>query len=232
MPCFRSTCAISAQKKARTCGWLLFSHKVSREELTSLRNCMCHTLICFTCLCACLHPHPAAAYLPHYPQCIYTRVLCCQFVLSGLTSVVSRRPAVSSSVSLVLIILTALSLPAVLYLPDSDPFKNLCLSWRRACLLFCTLLTLPWIMDLCLPLTCILPPPAWANKHLWLAVCSWALSWVLIWWDSGLRSQNRVKRHFNVIDLAGGILWTRHRLECGFKQSAFRIRPTRCITWK
>ena len=40
---------------------------------------------------------------------------------------------------------------------------------------------------------------------------------------------NRVKRHFNIIDLAGGNLWNRHRLERAFNQSAFRIRPTRCI---
>uniref|UniRef100_A0A8C7PXT3 Beta-galactosidase n=1 Tax=Oncorhynchus mykiss TaxID=8022 RepID=A0A8C7PXT3_ONCMY len=38
---------------------------------------------------------------------------------------------------------------------------------------------------------------------------------------------NRVNRHFNIIDLAGGNLSNRHRLECGFNQSAFRIRPTR-----
>jgi hypothetical protein len=36
---------------------------------------------------------------------------------------------------------------------------------------------------------------------------------------------NSVNRHFNLIDLAGG----RHRLECIFNQSAFRIRPTHCI---
>ena len=41
---------------------------------------------------------------------------------------------------------------------------------------------------------------------------------------------NRVNRHFNIIDLAGGNLWNRLRLVCGFNQSAFRIRPTRCIT--
>ena len=40
---------------------------------------------------------------------------------------------------------------------------------------------------------------------------------------------NRVNRHFNVIDLAGGNLWNRHRLECDFNHSAFRIRPNRCI---
>jgi hypothetical protein len=40
---------------------------------------------------------------------------------------------------------------------------------------------------------------------------------------------NRVNRHFNVIDLAGGNLWNRHLLEWGFNQSAFRIRPTHCI---
>ena len=35
----------------------------------------CHTLICFNCLCACLHP-PGVAHLPHYPLCIFTCVLC------------------------------------------------------------------------------------------------------------------------------------------------------------
>ena len=40
---------------------------------------------------------------------------------------------------------------------------------------------------------------------------------------------NRVNRHFNVIDLAGGNLWIRHRLECGFNPSAFWIRPIRYI---
>ena len=46
---------------------------------------------------------------------------------------------------------------------------------------------------------------------------------------------NRVKRNFNIIDLAGGHLWNRHRLECGLNQSAFTIRPNSCIvciiTW-
>jgi hypothetical protein len=42
-------------------------------------------------------------------------------------------------------------------------------------------------------------------------------------------SWNRVNRHFNGIDLAGGNLWNRNRLECGFNQSAFRIRSTHCI---
>ena len=36
-------------------------------------------------------------------------------------------------------------------------------------------------------------------------------------------------RHFNVEDLAGGNLWCRHRLECCFNQSAFRIWSARCI---
>ena len=40
---------------------------------------------------------------------------------------------------------------------------------------------------------------------------------------------NRVKRHFNVIALAGGKLWNRHRLECSSNQSASRIRPTHCV---
>jgi hypothetical protein len=40
---------------------------------------------------------------------------------------------------------------------------------------------------------------------------------------------NRVNRHFNIIDLAGGNLLNRHWVECGFNQSAFRIRPTRGI---
>ena len=40
---------------------------------------------------------------------------------------------------------------------------------------------------------------------------------------------NRVNRHFNVIDFTGVNLWNRHRLECSFNQSAFRIRPSRCI---
>jgi hypothetical protein len=47
--------------------------------------------------------------------------------------------------------------------------------------------------------------------------------------DSTVR-WNRVNRHFNFIDLATGNLWNGHRLECGFNQSAFRIRPTCCIT--
>lgn len=41
-------------------------------------------------------------------------------------------------------------------------------------------------------------------------------------------TQNRVNRHFNFIALAGGNLWNRHRLECGFNQSASRTRPTHC----
>ena len=44
----------------------------------------CHTQICFTCLCACLHPPPGVAHLPHHRQCIYTCVLCGQFVLLSL----------------------------------------------------------------------------------------------------------------------------------------------------
>ena len=42
------------------------------------------------------------------------------------------------------------------------------------------------------------------------------------------QSDGTVNRHLNVIDLADGNLWNRHRLECGFNQSAFRIRPTCC----
>ena len=41
---------------------------------------------------------------------------------------------------------------------------------------------------------------------------------------------DRVNRHFKVIDLAGGNMWNRHQLECDFNQSAFRIRPTCCIS--
>jgi hypothetical protein len=37
------------------------------------------------------------------------------------------------------------------------------------------------------------------------------------------QSDGRVNRHFKVIDLASGNLWNRHRLECGFNQSAFSI---------
>ena len=48
--------------------------------------------------------------------------------------------------------------------------------------------------------------------------------------DSTVR-WNRVIKHFHVIDLAGGNLWNRHCLECGFNQSASRIRPTCCINW-
>ena len=44
-----------------------------------------------------------------------------------------------------------------------------------------------------------------------------------------MRQWNRMNRYFNVIDLAGGNMWNRHCLECGFSQSAFRIRPTHCI---
>ena len=40
---------------------------------------------------------------------------------------------------------------------------------------------------------------------------------------------NRVNRHFKIVDLAGGKLW--NQLECGFNQSAFRFRPTRCIIY-
>jgi hypothetical protein len=62
-----------------------------------------HTLICFTCLCACLHPPPGVAHLPHYLQCIYTCVLC-----------------LSVASSSVLTILPVLTLPTVLYLIDTD----------------------------------------------------------------------------------------------------------------
>ena len=40
---------------------------------------------------------------------------------------------------------------------------------------------------------------------------------------------NRVNRHFNVIALAGGNLWNKPWLECGFNQSTSRIRRTRCV---
>ena len=50
-----------------------------------------------------------------------------RLILSGLTSMFSRLPAFSSAVSPVLPALTP-SLPAVLYLHDSDQFTNLCLS--------------------------------------------------------------------------------------------------------
>ena len=97
----------------------------------------CHTLIFFTCLCGCLHPPPGVAHLPHYPQCIYTCFLCLS--VASLSCLVRSYQHVfpspcflkfSSLVSPVLTILLALtpSLPAVLYLPDSDLFTNLCLS--------------------------------------------------------------------------------------------------------
>ena len=50
----------------------------------------CYTLICFTCPCDCLHPHPGVAHLPHYPLCIYTRVLCLSIASS---SCLSSQPA-------------------------------------------------------------------------------------------------------------------------------------------
>jgi hypothetical protein len=69
----------------------------------------CHTLICFTCLCACSHPHPGVAHLPHYPQCIYTCVLwlsvASSFCLSSLPAVFHLLVSVSSSCFLVLTIL-------------------------------------------------------------------------------------------------------------------------------
>ena len=51
-----------------------------------------HTLICFTCLCDCLHPPSTVTHFPYYPLCIYTCVLClsvassscCQFVFPAL----------------------------------------------------------------------------------------------------------------------------------------------------
>jgi hypothetical protein len=58
---------------------------------------------------------------------------------------------------------------------------------------------------------------------------SWSYGhWTFLTLDCAVRWK-RVNRHFNTIDLAGGNLWNRHWLECGFNQSAFRIRPTRCI---
>jgi hypothetical protein len=44
------------------------------------------------------------------------------------------------------------------------------------------------------------------------------------------RSKNTlVNRYFSFIELVGGKLWNRLRLDCDFNQSAFMIRPTRCI---
>ena len=41
---------------------------------------------------------------------------------------------------------------------------------------------------------------------------------------------NRVNRHFNVLDLAGGNLWNRHRLEC-FNQSVLAYLSTECLCY-
>ena len=61
------------------------------------------------------------------------------------------------------------------------------------------------------------------------AFCSGNLVYKLSGWadetvDCTVR-WNRVNRHFNIIDLAGGKLWNRQQLAWGFNLSAFTIRP-------
>ena len=110
---------------------------------------VCHTLIRFTCLCACFHPPPGVAHLPIIP-CVFIPVfpvclLPVRFVLSGLTSVLSCLP-----VSLVLF-------------PSFSRFWPFCLPWPRACLPSCTCLTLIWsrTSDRPRPVLC---PPCVINK--------------------------------------------------------------------
>ena len=121
--------------------------------------CCCYHLLLPFHLSLCLSPTPpGVGHLPHYPQCIYTCVRCLSVASSSCLIRSYQRVFPSPCVlkfcflvSPVLTILPALtpSLPAVLYLSDSDPFTKLCLS--------CTWLTLPWIADLWLPLIYILP---------------------------------------------------------------------------
>ena len=57
------------------CGKLLRTYP---ERLTAVITAKCHTLICFTCLCACLHPPPGVSHLPSLsPVYLY---LCSLFV--------------------------------------------------------------------------------------------------------------------------------------------------------
>ena len=53
---------------------------------------VCHALICFTCLCDCLHPPPGVAHLPHYPLSTYT---CVFYLAVEIHFVCSNVPAVS-----------------------------------------------------------------------------------------------------------------------------------------
>jgi hypothetical protein len=67
----------------------------------------CHTLICFTCLWACLHPLPGVAHLPHCPLCIYICVLCLSVAsLSSLSShpVFLYQRLLSSSLSFLILL--------------------------------------------------------------------------------------------------------------------------------
>jgi hypothetical protein len=109
-----------------------------------------HTLICFTCLCACLHPPPGVAHLILSPVYLYlcSLFVCCHFVLFVRpTSVCSPAP------------FCFLLLPAVLYLSPPhwiiDPF----LHWPWDCLPFWTLCTFSGLLTpaclwpvVCLPL--------------------------------------------------------------------------------
>jgi hypothetical protein len=94
----------------------------------------CHTLICFTCLCACLHTLPGVVNLPHYPQCIY---LCSLFVCGQFLLFYETYQYSSSSCFLVLTFLPALTLSLPVVLDLLNPI---------------------WITDLCLPLTCCFAP--------------------------------------------------------------------------
>ena len=129
---------------------------LSTAQSTLQYCCMCHTLICFTCLCACLHPpsrsRPPSLLSPvHLYLC--SLFVCCQFVLSCQAYQRVFRTPLSTCflVILVLIILPALTLnlPAVLYL-----------------------LILPCITDLCLPLTCHLL----FYKYMYVIQTFWVLS--------------------------------------------------------
>jgi hypothetical protein len=68
----------------RRCFLVPWSDKHCSNSVTFHRRC-CHALICFTCPCAGLHPHPGVAHFPYYHLCIYICVLCL-FVVSSSCS--------------------------------------------------------------------------------------------------------------------------------------------------
>ena len=128
-------------------------------------------------------PPPGVAHLPHYPQCIYTCVLCLSvassFCFVKPTSVCPLAPVCSCSYFVVFpgfeLSACADPVPACRSIPchtSLDYWPMPALTLRLPAIL--DLLHPFWITDLCLPLTCRLPAPVLEIHFCYFdTVCIW-----------------------------------------------------------